>query len=106
MDEKQVLELLSKYIRFLKEHNINIEDAFLFGSYGRKEQTSTSDIDVLLVISDLDRFTDELIIGKIWRLSKEYDQRIEPLIISKKRFREDDISPVLISIKRESISLT
>ena len=105
MAKRKIIELLSQYIDILKGYNINIEDAFLYGSYSRKDQTSTSDIDVLLVIEDLNRSADDLLVGKIWRLTKEFDERIEPLIISKERFQKDDVSPVLISIKRESIPI-
>jgi hypothetical protein len=56
-----------------------------------------------LVLSESDASSDALS-GKIWRISKEFDERIEPLIMGIERFHQDDISPVLI-IKREAISI-
>jgi predicted nucleotidyltransferase len=103
MVERKILKLLSRYVDHLKNNGIHLEDAFLYGSYCTGNHKTSSDIDVLLVLSEADASSDALS-GKIWRLSKEFDEKIEPLIIGIEKFHQDEVSPVLINIRREAVS--
>lgn len=47
--EKKPLEIKEDVIELLKPHFNSIEGAFLYGSFARNEQTSQSDIDVLVI---------------------------------------------------------
>lgn len=47
MEKQEVLELLKK-VKPLLERNYGIKSIALFGSYSRDEQTSESDIDILV----------------------------------------------------------
>ncbi len=104
MAQRKIIKHIAEYIDFLKHHNVSVDNAFLFGSYSKGNQNAESDIDVLLVLNDFDKFNDELF-GRVWRLTKEFDGKIEPLIISRKKFIEDDVSPILISIRRNAVAI-
>ena len=105
MANQSIIKHISDYIRFLNDHNIRIDEAFLYGSYSRDDHSTGSDIDVLVVSRELDEFNDQLI-GKIWRLNKQFDEKIEPLVVSKKKFLKDDVSPIFITIKKEGVQIS
>ena len=44
-----VKETIAKYIRALKENNISVEQAVLFGSYAKGNYSQWSDIDLVVV---------------------------------------------------------
>ena len=104
MPNKDILELINKYLFALKENDIILSKAILFGSHARNEANINSDID-LLIISSL--FQDESLehIGKIWRLTKVVDYKIEPIAISEKRFYEDTTSPLIELARTEGIEI-
>ncbi|MBI9039115.1 MAG: nucleotidyltransferase domain-containing protein [Bacteroidales bacterium] len=104
MSQKQVIEILKKYIHILYNEGIPVERAFLYGSYAKGEATPESDIDVMLVSKIFEKNNDKLI-GKTWRLTTEVDSRIEPYIVGKKRFLTDEYSPLLEIVRQEGIEI-
>ncbi len=104
MAERKVIDHLLGYIEYLKQHDIHVEDAFLFGSYVENNIREESDKDVILVSSDFDKKNDALA-GRVWRLTKVYDEKIEPVMIGSRKFQEDDVSPLLINIRREAVPI-
>jgi predicted nucleotidyltransferase len=83
---------------------VSVNKAFLFGSYSTDTATESSDIDVMLVSNKFDE-NDDLIIGKIWKLTKKINTRIEPFLIGNKKFNEDNSSPLISMIKDTGIEI-
>ncbi len=104
MSQKQVIELIKKYIHILYKEGIPIEKAFLYGSYAKDEASLESDIDVMLV-SEIFENNDDKLIGKTWRLTTEVDSRIEPFIVGTNRFKTDEYSPLLEIVRQEGIEI-
>ncbi len=75
---ESAVELVKKYIQELKENNIHIQEAYIFGSYARGNPNEESDIDIALVSNVFtgDRFEDR---RKIVPLRRKIDNRIEPI---------------------------
>jgi uncharacterized protein len=94
--------IIEKYIRILKENYINIEKAFLFGSYARKNASEDSDIDIALVSADFSgsRFYDR---RKIIPLRRNIDNRLEPIPFRPEDFTMND--PLVIEIINTGIEL-
>ena len=66
--------------------------------------TEESDIDVLIVTeneNDNDNLT-----GKVWRLTKRVNSRIEPYLIDKDRFINNKDSLLIDLVKRTGIEIT
>ena len=105
MSQKQVIEILKKYIHILYNEGIPIKKAFLYGSYAKDEASPESDIDVMLV-SEIFEKNDDQLIGKTWRLTTKVDSRIEPFIVGTTRFLTDDYSPLLEIVRQEGIEIT
>ncbi len=105
MSKREVIDIIKSYLYLLESSGIPIEIAYLYGSYARNEANKNSDIDVMLV-SDFFDTDDVYILSKPWNYTTNIDYRIEPVAISSKRFKTDDVSPLLEMVRREGIEIT
>ena len=76
MDEKKAIKIVKKYINFLRINNLNIERAYLFGSYTKGIVNEDSDIDIAIVFKDLQDSFDMQV--QLMKLRRKIDTRIEP----------------------------
>ena len=53
MDKDRAFKIITQYLQLLKTTGIEVEEAYVFGSYVRGNFHENSDIDLALVISDL-----------------------------------------------------
>ncbi len=60
MTQKEVIEMLKKYIELLRSEGISVNKGFLYGSYSDDSATDQSDIDVLLVSDGFEESNDRL----------------------------------------------
>jgi predicted nucleotidyltransferase len=92
MDKSVVISKLSKY-RLLVSKHFDIEDMILFGSYAKGSQEDESDIDVAIIVKSInqDFFSYAPL---LWKLRREIDDRIEPILIEK----DKDESGFLVEI--------
>jgi len=81
MDKREVIDKLSKY-KILVSNYFDVEKVVLFGSYAKGNQTEDSDIDVAIIVNSLDQdfFTYAPL---LWKLRRDVDDRIEPILIEK-----------------------
>ena len=81
MDKSEVIEKISAYKMLLKDH-FTIEKMYLFGSYAKGTAHDDSDIDVAIVVNHIegDYFS---INPLLWKLRRQIDVRIEPVLIEK-----------------------
>ena len=96
--------MIKKYLQLLKQEGLIIDKAFLYGSYVRNEENKNSDIDLLLVSSQINVSDDDQI-GKIWALTRKVNSKIEPYLISSDKYQNDDISPIIQIVKQEGIEI-
>jgi len=70
------------------------------GGYSAKYATMIAD-------DRKDRFdeTDDVTVGRMWRLTKKVNTRIEPFLIGMKKFKEDKTSPLLSTIKQNGLEI-
>jgi predicted nucleotidyltransferase len=75
-EKAEVIETIKRLVEVLKRNNINIAEAYLFGSYAQGRPSKFSDIDVALISDDLSgvRYLD---IKRIGRMVRQLDYRIE-----------------------------
>ncbi|AAM25136.1 MAG: putative nucleotidyltransferase [Caldanaerobacter subterraneus] len=76
VDRKMIQKLVKEYIDLVKKE-INVKNAYLFGSYARGKYDENSDIDIAIVSDD---FTGDMIEDtfRLMRLRRKIDMRIEP----------------------------
>lgn len=99
MDKNEIVDKIRKYKVLLDEH-FDIESVYLFGSYAKDTYNDDSDIDVAIIVNDLegDYF---MTIPKLWKLRRQVDDRIEPLLFRKNQ----DRSGFLSEIKKTGIEI-
>jgi uncharacterized protein len=100
MSEREVENIIKTFVSLLNVSGIHIEKVFLYGSYARGEATNESDIDVML-ISNLFESGDPEIKAMVWGLTRKVDIRIEPYMVSMKRYISDEVSPLLQIVRNE-----
>jgi len=104
MSQADAINIIRAYLLVLKQAGINIDKAYLYGSYADNKATADSDIDVLLVSSLFDT-DDDYILSKPWLYTTIVDYRIEPLSIGLKRFITDDTSPIIEIVRQSGIEI-
>lgn len=67
MDKRKVKSIVTKFIKAVKEHDIKVEKAILFGSYALNTADKNSDIDIAIISPDFgkDRFEEAILLKKI-----------------------------------------
>ena len=103
MDEREdVIAIAKKYLELVKASDfpMQIDKAYVFGSFANGYPHKDSDIDVALVVNrwDGDYFD---VVRPIWKLRKKVDLRIEPHIIDP----ETDFSGFLMEVQRTGIEI-
>lgn len=104
MASETVINIIKKYIQLLNEEGFGINKAFLYGSYASGQNHESSDIDLMLISDILDE-NDIQRKSKAWTLTQKIDRRIEPYLVSQKRFNLDDSSPLLEIVRQEGLEI-
>ncbi len=104
MSQAEVITLIRKYLKALKQAGIPVEIAYLYGSYARNEATVDSDIDLLLVSSVFDTNND-IILASPWLYTTQINPRIEPLSVGIEKFQNDSVSPLYEIVRKEGIKI-
>jgi len=99
LGKTEVINKLKKYKKLLSEHVI-FDELILFGSYARGTASEDSDMDVAVVVDELqgDYFS---IRPLLWKIRRQIDDRIEPIILEK----QHDESGFLSEIKKNGIQI-
>ena len=100
MDQSEAINKVKQYKSLLSEH-IMFEKVYIYGSYATDNQHDDSDIDVAIVVDQIlgEYFST---VPLLWRLRRQVDDRIEPILIQK----ENDKSGFLSEIIKSGIEIT
>lgn len=99
MAKSEIVEILKKYIFVLRSEGITINKAYLYGSYLSNTASEDSDIDIMLVTD----YEDDYLSGKIWSLTRKVNSKIEPFLVGKNRFNNNESSPLIDLVKRTGL---
>jgi predicted nucleotidyltransferase len=92
MDKREAITKVQQY-RILLQQHFTIESVYLFGSYAKNSNREDSDIDVAVVVNHIDG--DYFAVNPLlWKLRREVDDRIEPILIEKDYDETDFLSEV------------
>lgn len=93
MDKSEVIEKLKNYKALVSQY-FDIRDLVLFGSYAKGNPREDSDIDVAIVVDSMDKpfFAYAPV---LWKLRREIDDRIEPILLEKDNDKSGFLQEVL-----------
>jgi uncharacterized protein len=99
MDKSEAINKVKAYQLLLKDH-LRFETIYLFGSYANGTNRSDSDIDVAIIVDRIegDYFS---IHPLLWKLRRQIDDRIEPILIE----RDFDKADFLGEIQKSGIKI-
>ena len=98
------LKALKQYLQ--AQYKDRLSDVVLFGSHARQQATSSSDVDVLVVLNDPIDTSAEINRTSefVARLCLEHNLVISRFFLSKSRYQTEN-SPLLRNIRKEGISI-
>ena len=105
MVEKQILDIVRRYMRALPEFGIHPELAVVFGSFARGNAHRWSDLDLLVVAPEFDNQPTLPLWKKLWHATKAADNRIEPIPCGVKEWREGSDQPIIETARREGFEV-
>ncbi len=93
MDSAEVIEKLKTYKKLLSKHMI-FDEMILFGSYAKGNARADSDVDVAIIVTTLsgDYFSTRPL---LWKIRREVDDRIEPVLIEKNHDESGFLSEIV-----------
>jgi len=93
MDKAEAITKLGRYKKLLSRQ-MSFDKMILFGSYAKGCQREDSDLDVAIVVDELqgDYFSTRPI---LWRVRREVDDRIEPVIFETKHDESGFLEEIL-----------
>lgn len=97
-----IIDILKRYISLLKEEGVMVNKAYLYGSYLTGTASDESDIDIMIVT---EMESDDYLAGKIWKLTRNVNARIEPFLIGMNRFNNSDESPLVELVRKTGLEI-
>lgn len=93
MDNAEVIKKLKRYKKLLSKF-MKFDAMILFGSHARGNASEDSDVDVAVVVDELsgDFFSTRPL---LWKIRREVDDRIEPVLIDKSHDDSGFLSEVM-----------
>ncbi len=104
MASREIIDIVSGFIKALKKRGIRVDQVFIYGSCASGRARKDSDIDVAVISPDFgrDRYEEGKLLRQIaWRI----DSRLEPVPISKESFLKDDWIPLIYEIKTTGVPI-
>ena len=103
MDKREdIVTIAQKYFEMVKAANLpmQIDKAYLFGSFAKGSPHEDSDIDIAFVVNDWKGGYQETVLP-VWNLKYDIDSRIEPHFI----VPEEDYADFLPEIQKTGVEL-
>ena len=101
MDKESAIKLTQDYLIKVKKSDIDISEAWLFGSFARGNNNENSDIDLAIVLSKNNRTFDTEV--KLMTLRTGEETLIEPHAFNKDEFEPN--SPIVYQIIKSGLRL-
>ena len=81
MDKREAIEKVKKFAKLVRNH-FPVRLVILYGSYAKGTVRKHSDIDVAIVVDEID---EDFLMSevKLYKLRREIDERIEPVLLEK-----------------------
>lgn len=103
MSDVDAMSLVQKYLKTIKESGINVDQAYLFGSFAKGKIWEGSDIDVCVISSQFGKnYQEER--SNLNKLALKINPRIEPVPFSPADFN-NKYDPLVAEVKRFGVQI-
>jgi predicted nucleotidyltransferase len=104
MDKSQVIKIIKKFVKALKEEGISVDHVILYGSCAKGKIRPDSDIDVAVVSRNFgkDRVEEGM---ALYRIAGKIDTRLEPVPLSIEAYENDTWVPLIYEIREKGLNL-
>ncbi len=103
MSDIDAISLTQKYLKAVRESGVNVDKAYLFGSFAKGKTWEGSDVDVCIISSQFGKdYLEEK--SRLNKLALKIDPRIEPVPFSPGDFG-NKYDPLVAEIKRFGIQI-
>jgi predicted nucleotidyltransferase len=106
MVDSAIVEIVKRYLRALQKAGIHSHSGVLFGSYARGEAGQWSDIDLVVIATEFDGPRSLPLVEKLWQLTGEADNRIEPIPCGEREWKIEEGRPILDIARREGMEIS
>ncbi len=104
MDKEQIVKIIRKFVKALKQNGITVDHLILYGSCAKGKMRPDSDIDVAVVSRDFGK--DKVEEGmNLFKIAGKIDSRLEPVPISTDAYEKDTWIPLIYEIREKGIKL-
>jgi len=101
MANRTIVKSVQKYLKYVNQQDIPVSYGVLFGSHVKNKAHEWSDIDVLVVSPRFDEKQTADDHERLWMFAARTNNRIEPIPVGEKQFKEDRSSLILDVARRE-----
>jgi predicted nucleotidyltransferase len=106
MVEPTILETVQSYLNIVRQADIRVSRAILYGSHARGQAHPDSDIDILVIAPEFDEPYSKKRVDLLWELRARSDSRIEPIPVGERQWLEDDASAIIEIARREGAEIS
>jgi predicted nucleotidyltransferase len=106
MVEQSTIEIVQRYLAALRAAGIRAQRAVLFGSFARGEATEWSDIDLIVIAPEFDGRKSIDLVKRLWVLTGEADNRIEPIPCGEREWETEGGRPILDIARNEGVQIS
>lgn len=103
MVDSAVVEVVKRYLRTLQKAGIHARRGVLLGSFARGEARQWSDIDLVVIAPELDGARPLSLVERLWELTGEADNRIEPIPCGEREWETEEGRPILDIARGEGL---
>jgi len=104
MAKSEVIKIVKRFVRALKQQGISIQHVILYGSYAADKAHPDSDIDVAIVSKNFGR--DRVEEGmSLLKIAGKIDSRLEPVPISSEAYENDTWIPLIYEVREKGVEL-
>jgi len=106
MVEQSIEQSVKRYLRAVRQADINSRRAILYGSRARGSAGKDSDLDLIVIAPEFDLAPDRRLIERLWQLRAHTDSRIEPVACGEVEWTASITARAVIEIAhREGIEI-
>ncbi len=106
MADREIIDIIRRYLAALPPLGIHARQAVLFGSHAREDSDEWSDIDLVVIAPEFDGPRTLEQVRQLWMATASSDNRIEPIPCGLNEWKTEQGRPILDIARQEGVVVT